>query len=182
MYLQSIYHQKDYAKDYDHDRYGGAFGQYLYAHEVETFRSVVNNYKGKLLDVGAGTGKLALEFINQFDQVIYVDFSSEMLNVASMKSKKRGVILDQIICDAHHLCFREDAFNYLVCSRVLMHLDDWRSALSEFCRVAECVVVDFPPLFGFSGIHALFNKVKEPNCLWHPNLQDIPRPFNHPRV
>lgn len=160
MYLHSIYHQKRFAEEYDHDRYGGAFGQYLYAHEVETFRSMIDDYQGKLLDVGAGTGKLALEFINQFEQVIYVDFSSEMLSVASTKSKKEGVILDLIICDAHHLCFREDAVNYLVCSRVLMHLDDWRSVLSEFCRVAECVVVDFPPLFSFGGFHALFNKCK----------------------
>lgn len=160
MYLRSIYNQKRYAEEYDDDRYGGEFGQYLYAQEVETFRSMIDNYHGKLLDVGAGTGKLAFEFIYQFEQVICVDFSSEMLSVARKKSKQQGKLLDPIICDAHHLCFHEDAFNVLVCSRVLMHLDDWRGALSEFCRVAESVVIDFPPVFSFGGIQALFYKLK----------------------
>ncbi len=155
---KSIYHQGWYAQEYDKDRFGKAFGSYLHDQEVETFLSMTEGYQGRVLDVGAGTGKLSLPLIWQTRLVISSDSSLEMLNIARGKAEKEGLMLKPVICDAHHLCFRDKTFECVISSRVLMHLGDWEKGLSEFCRVAQVVVVDFPPLQGFSGLGSFFKR------------------------
>ena len=47
--------------------------------------------------------------------------------------------------DAHALAFADRSFDAVVCLRVLMHMPDWRKALSELCRVAaQRLVLDYP--------------------------------------
>lgn len=158
---QSVFLQRWYSEEYDQDRFGGTFGQYLHDEEVGIFLSMINGTGGKILDVGTGTGKLSLPLIRQSRLVSSVDSSLEMLRIAEKKAKREGMVLNSVICDAHRLCFRDKAFECVIASRVLMHLQDWRRGLSELCRVAErTVIIDFPPLIGFAGFHSLFKKVK----------------------
>ena len=157
MHKSSIYLERSCAEEYDKDRFDGAFGRFLQHHEVETFLSLLDGSRGKVLDVGAGTGKLSFPLLRQSRQVISVDASSEMLRIAGMKGKKDGAVLTPVVCDAHRLCFRDDAFECVISSRVLMHLADWQMALSELCRVTRrVVVVDFPPMQSFAGLDSLF--------------------------
>jgi len=158
MDKRSIYHQRWYAKEYDEDRFGEAFGRYLHDQEVETFLSMIDGPRGRVLDVGTGTGKLSLPLMLQSRRVISVDLSSEMLRITRSKAEKQGMILRSAICDVHNLCFRDNTFECAISSRVLMHLGDWKKGLSELCRVAQVVVVDFPPLQGFSGLDSLFKR------------------------
>ena len=158
MDKQSIYHKKWYAEEYDKDRFGGAFGRYLHDHEVETFlsMSMIDENSGRVLDIGAGTGKLSIALMCHSKQVISVDMSAEMLRIAGRKAEKGGMSLKPAINDAHHLSFRDNAFECVISSRMLMHLNDWRRGLSELCRVTEgIVVIDFPPLLSFSGLDSL---------------------------
>jgi ubiquinone/menaquinone biosynthesis C-methylase UbiE len=159
--MQTIYHQERYAKEYDYDRFGGAFGRQLEHHEVETFFSMIEGTRGNILDIGTGTGKLSLPLLKRSRGVISVDASQEMIGIATRKAKKEGLILRSVICDAHYLCFKDSTFGCAVSSRLLMHLDDWKAAISEFCRVAEVVVIDFPPLRSFGGIDSLFKRLKK---------------------
>ena len=160
MRKESVYVDESYADQYDEDRFGGTFGQYLHEHEVNTFLSLMKESNGNVLDVGAGTGKLSLPLIRQYGRVTCLDSSAEMLRIALGKAHREGLILRSVICDARHLCFHERAFDYAVSSRVLMHLADWRGSLSELCRVADCIIVDFPPLISFSGLHSLLSRCK----------------------
>ena len=49
--------------------------------------------------------------------------------------------------DAHKLNFANEAFDAVICLRVLMHTPDWRQSLGELCRVARTrVVFDYPAL------------------------------------
>jgi ubiquinone/menaquinone biosynthesis C-methylase UbiE len=160
MHRQSIYLQRWCAEDYDKDRFSGAFGRYLHDQEVETFLFLLDGSRGTVLDVGAGTGKLSFPLLRQSRQVISVDASSEMLRIAAMKAKKDGAVLAPVVCDAHRLCFPDDAFECVISSRVLMHLADWQMALSELCRVTRrVVVVDFPPMQSFAALDSLFRMV-----------------------
>ena len=136
MYKHTLYHKSWYAEEYDNDRFGGSFGQYLQHQEVEIFKSMINGAGGKILDVGAGTGKLSLSFMRQSRQVVSIDASSEMLKLARRKAEKEDMYLRAVICDAQHLCFRDNAFESVVSSRLLMHLADRKQGLAEFCRVA----------------------------------------------
>ncbi len=160
MLKESIYLQRWYAEEYDQDRYGGAFGRFLHDQEVETFLSMTDGSNTKILDVGSGSGKLSIPLMKRNKRVIAIDSSLEMLKICRKKAKKEGINLESAICDAHHLCFRDNAFECVVSSRLLMHLNDWRKGLAELCRVSYgVVIVDFPPLRGFSGLDSFVKKV-----------------------
>lgn len=169
MRKQSIYHQHWYANEYDTDRFGGPFGRYLQEREIDIFFSLLNGHCGRVLDVGTGTGKLTLPALRQSRPVISIDFSPEMLTVANQHAKTENLILRSAICDAHRLAFHDNAFECVVSSRVLMHLVDWRLALSELCRVSRhAVVLDFPPLTSLAGLDSLFRRCK---CAFVPHTR-----------
>jgi ubiquinone/menaquinone biosynthesis C-methylase UbiE len=156
---KTIYHQKWYAKEYDQDRFGKQFGHYLESREVETFLSMVDGCAGGILDVGAGTGKLSIPLVRQFRKVTTTDYSTEMLEIALGKAKKEGLMLSPVICDAQHLCFKDKIFGCAVSSRMLMHLGDYKKGIAELCRVASFVVIDFPPVQGFSGFDSFVKRI-----------------------
>jgi 2-polyprenyl-3-methyl-5-hydroxy-6-metoxy-1,4-benzoquinol methylase len=164
-----IYQQKEYAKGYDDDRYGGEFGQYLHDLDLNTFLSLMDLSYINVLDVGAGTGKISIPLAVQSRHVVAVDSSEEMIKILSMKAKKGDVQLETIICDAHRLCFDDKAFDCAVSSRLSMHLDDWRKAISELCRIsAVATIIDFPPCLSFAGLSSVLRNIK---CFFIPTIQ-----------
>ena len=156
---QSIYCAENYAQVYDEDRYGGPFGRYLHELELNTFISLMDSTYSYVLDVGAGTGKLSIPLSLQYENVLALDFSPEMIKVAIINAKKRGIELKTIVCDSQRLCFNDKTFDCVVSSRMLMHLTDWRKGIAELCRVSKRVVIlDFPPLLGFGGFDSLLKR------------------------
>lgn len=169
MHRESIYHQEWYADQYDKEKFGAAFGRYLYDQEVEGYLSLIDNRHRKVLDVGTGTGKLSLPLLSQSRHVVSSDASPEMLRIAKTKALRKGMALKTIVCDAHSLSFEDNEFDCVVCSRTLMHLVDWRKGISELCRVSrDAVVLDFPPLLSFGFPGALIRRVKS---LFAPGTQ-----------
>ena len=140
MDKRSIYHQKFYAEQYDEDRFGGSFGHFLHDIEIETFLSLLDSSYNYVLDVGAGTGKLSIPLSLQYENVLVLDFSPEMIKVAIINAKKRGIELKTIVCDSQRLCFNDKTFDCVVSSRMLMHLTDWRKGIAELCRVSKTLL------------------------------------------
>jgi ubiquinone/menaquinone biosynthesis C-methylase UbiE len=160
MEEKSRYHQQWYAQYYDDDRFGGTFGQYLELTEVAALLLALAPYTGSVLDVGAGTGKLSLPLLKQGRRVVSLDMSPQMLGVARNKALTGDAVLQSVICDAHDLCFVDQSFECVVCSRVLMHLRNWDQAIGELCRVAEkAIILDFPPLLSFAGVDSVLKQV-----------------------
>ncbi len=156
---QPIYNEPGYREAYDGDRYGGTFGRYLHDLEVEAFLSLMAETPGSVLDVGAGTGKLSLALLNRSCRVVSADASWEMLRIARRKAQRKGQVLRSVICDVQDLCFKEQALDCLVASRVLMHIGDWKSVIAELCRVARrIVIIDVPSLCSFGGLESLFRR------------------------
>ena len=157
----SIYQTSAYAEQYDEDRFGTAFGRYLQDREVETFLSLMGASDQKVLDMGAGTGKLSIPLIQDSRQVISADFSSEMLKIAGQNANQASIALRAIITDVHHLCFDDGSFDCVVSSRMLMHLSDWRRGLAELCRVSNGrVIIEFPPLLRSSGLDSVLKRIR----------------------
>ncbi len=88
----------------------------------------------KVLNVACGSGRL-LSFLSEKGfEVVGIDFSKGMLNVA--KKKTVGCRnLDLLIADAEFLPFRKDAFDEIVCSRAFKFFPSPLSALNEGSRV-----------------------------------------------
>ncbi len=55
---------------------------------------------GPLLDLGCGTGRVALRFAQQGYQVTGVDATPEMIELARQKAAKQGVSVDWVVSDA----------------------------------------------------------------------------------
>ena len=90
-----------------------------------------------MLDIGCGTGSLAVLLAEEGHTVSGVDFSSEMLAQASAKATATGVSVALARADATCLPIRSRALDVIVCRHVLWALDDIDRVLehwSEFLR------------------------------------------------
>jgi ubiquinone/menaquinone biosynthesis C-methylase UbiE len=89
---------------------------------------------GRVLEVGVGTGLLALPLAERGLRVDGVDLSAPMLDVAIAKSPARATV-GFTVADATRLPFRDQAFGGAYIRHVLHLVPDWREVLSEAVRV-----------------------------------------------
>ncbi|MGH7799260.1 MAG: class I SAM-dependent methyltransferase [Thermodesulfobacteriota bacterium] len=162
MDKHSIYDQENYVVEYEEDRYGGSFGRYLRDIEVKNFSSFIEATHNRVLDVGAGTGKLCIPLSSQSREVIALDLSKEMIRISKMNADIEDVRIMTVVCDAEQLCFDDKTFDCVVSSRLLMHLTDWRNGISEMCRVSKfLLIIEFPPFSSFAVIDSFFKKLEK---------------------
>lgn len=98
--------------------------------------------RGRVLEIGVGTGILALPLAARGIDVIGVDVSSAML--AKLRGKMgNGVPLHVLRADARSLPFSDGSFGVAYARHVLHLIPDWRTAVAELCRVVgHAVLVD----------------------------------------
>jgi demethylmenaquinone methyltransferase/2-methoxy-6-polyprenyl-1,4-benzoquinol methylase len=111
---------------------------------------------GNLLDIGVGTGDLALE-AQQRDKTVFIigaDFTPEMMQLGRMR--QGGKSIHWLNTDALELPFYDETFDAVVSGYLLRNVIDVERALVDQYRVVKhggCVVcLDTTPL---------------PNDLWH---------------
>jgi len=90
----------------------------------------------RVLDVGCGTGRLAVP-LSEGHAVVGVDASREMLAVARGKRSHAGFVLG----DASRLPFAAGTFEVAVAMLVLHLLPDFRTCVREMARVARRAVI-----------------------------------------
>jgi len=159
-YSYRIYADPEVARTFDEDRFGGAIGELIRTAQEKAVFSVLPQITGwKVIDVGAGTGRLTIPFLNAGAQVTACDASPTMLQVLREKTTTEN--LQIVISDAHHLEFRDRSFDCAVGFRVLLHVIDWKKALAELCRVSrDWLIFDLPPHHGFLRFAPLYHKLK----------------------
>ncbi len=156
-YSYSLYSDKKFAGEYEHERFGTDFGTFLKIYEIDLYEKLIPSFN-RMLDVGAGTGKLSCHFAKR-GYVVASDASLQMLLNARKLAAKQNIQYDAVVCDAHFLCFKENSFDAVVSSRVLMHLVDWKKAVHEFCRVSsQSVTLDFPNYWSITIFERIFRK------------------------
>jgi SAM-dependent methyltransferase len=122
------------------DRYGGPMGSFFLAEEATRFRTMIHRFGhcSSILDLGAGTGKLAATVSAPY---MAMDRSVAMLHML----RTRTPTVPLVVGDAQALPFRSQSVDILCASRLLMHLPDWPLMAAESCRVARrAVILDFP--------------------------------------
>ena len=87
------------------------------------------------LEIGIGTGRIALPLVEAGVRVVGVDISAEMLRKLVAKRKTRWPQIS--IADATRLPFPDASFGSAVASHVLHLIPEWRAAVAEVVRVTR---------------------------------------------
>ncbi len=97
-----------------------------------------DSHFNQMLDVGIGNGRLMPLYRDKIDKIVCIDISQRLLNEASEIASELNLNAEFIQCeDASQLDFNDEVFDGLICSRVLQHLYEWRSAIKDFHRVLK---------------------------------------------
>jgi ubiquinone/menaquinone biosynthesis C-methylase UbiE len=165
-YSYTAYQSDTVTGKFDAMRFSGSFGHYIAEHQITFVLDCIGDPSDRqILDLGAGTGRTSLPLSRMGASVLAADASDKMLSIVQEKSFLQGIPLTLARIDAHDLPFPNQSFDIVLTFRVIMHVFDWRIALSEVCRVSrDTIILDFPPKSGFAGLA--------------PALHQIIRPFN----
>jgi SAM-dependent methyltransferase len=90
---------------------------------------------GRILDLGCGTGSLALVLAEAGHEVIGVDRSAGMLDVARAKAAAAGVRVGLARGDAGDPPFGPSSVDVVLCRHVLWSLDDRDAVLAGWIRL-----------------------------------------------
>jgi malonyl-CoA O-methyltransferase len=104
----------------------------------------------RALDVGAGTGRLALKLARRAVAVTAIDQSAEMLAVAEQNARREGLAIDVRLGSLEEgLPFAAAEFDLVTCALMLCHVPDLDHAAHEFSRVLRedgyLLITDFHP-------------------------------------
>ena len=145
-YSYTVYADPTTARRFDETRFGSPMGQLVAAREADAFMRLAGPLAGRtVLDVGTGTGRIALLLAGKGASVTGIDASDEMLKVARERAAAADAPIEFRRGDAHTLEFPDHSFDIVVSSRVLMHTPRWQVCIDEWCRVArDRVVIDYP--------------------------------------
>lgn len=92
----------------------------------------------RLLEVGTGTGIIALELSNNISDITAVDLSTEMIKVAKNKQIERGADnIDFRIGNACRLELEDNSFDTIIASNILHLLTEPELALMEMKRLLK---------------------------------------------
>ncbi|HET9780703.1 MAG TPA: class I SAM-dependent methyltransferase [Candidatus Dormibacteraeota bacterium] len=91
--------------------------------------------RGRCLEIGIGTGRIALPLMEHGVDVVGVDISVEMLR--RLRAKSGGREMRIAIADATRLPFADRTFTSAIASHVLHLIPEWKVALEELERVVE---------------------------------------------
>ncbi len=83
-----------------------------------------------VLEIGIGTGRIATPVEDAGCRVVGIDISTQMMEQARAKGFARLAQASLL-----QLPFRDAAFDAVMVTHVLHHIDDWRAALAEAMRV-----------------------------------------------
>jgi len=101
------------------------------------FKEVIGESKKNILDVGSGTGFIAMNLAALGHSVTGLDFSDGMLRQAEDKMKKRNFKWDTVIGDAEHPDFMDETFDVIICRYLLWTLPNPETAIHEWVRILK---------------------------------------------
>jgi ubiquinone/menaquinone biosynthesis C-methylase UbiE len=155
-YSYTHYASQDVAQRFDALRFSGPIGTYLLETQERLLLEALQPAPGRrLLDVGTGTGRAAIALARAGAEVVGVDASAQMLDVARERAAAAGATVTFETADAHALPFPDRSFDAAVSLRVIMHTPDWDRCVAELCRVSRSrVVVDFPAAGSVAAIES----------------------------
>lgn len=108
--------------------------KYLNSFEQNKLLPLLGEIKEKkILDVGAGTGRLSIALAKQGADVTALDVSKEMLEKIKMKNKKIKIVIGE----AESLPFEDETFDIVTAVFLIVHLKNPTRFFDEVYRVLK---------------------------------------------
>jgi ubiquinone/menaquinone biosynthesis C-methylase UbiE len=103
-------------------------------HGAELKRKLLANARGRVLEIGVGTG---LSFVHYpaIDELVGIEPAEQMLKRARKRARELGREVTLVQTPAETLPFEDDSFDTVVSLAVLCTVDDPKRALAEIRRV-----------------------------------------------
>jgi ubiquinone/menaquinone biosynthesis C-methylase UbiE len=125
----------------------------------------------RVLDVGCGTGRLAMVFVDRVDpggSVDGIDAAAEMIKRATARARKHGTPVTFQVALAQQLPFPDATFDAVACILALHHVadDDQLTAVREMYRVLKpggrLLIAEFgkAPRFPHRGLRRLSRSIE----------------------
>jgi len=89
----------------------------------------------KVLDVGAGTGRLSLKIAALGCEVVASDISGNMLKY--LDSAKGDLNITTVICEGEKMPFEDNSFDVVTSFDLMVHILQWRNVLKEKVRFVK---------------------------------------------
>jgi len=161
-YSYRVYKNKEIAEQFESDRFGGPVGDFLKTNQEKVILDSLSPVENRFfLDVGGGTGRISRPIARNGGKVLLLDSSEEMLHVAGLKLKDTRLKLLKVRGDAHELPVKNGSVDGVIMLRVLMHVIDWKTALSEIGRVGHStLILDFARSNSFATLESVFRKIQ----------------------
>ncbi|MEM2129664.1 MAG: class I SAM-dependent methyltransferase [Candidatus Bathyarchaeia archaeon] len=108
------------------------------------------------LDIGTGTGRNIEIITKRSFAVLGIDISRSMLIKAKEKKTCNTVL---VLSDGRNLPFVSEAFDCVLCIRVLKYIPEWRKVIEEISRVLKPngkVILTFPNILSVQYLSSLF--------------------------
>lgn len=87
------------------------------------------------LDAGCGTGEHAMRIVQQGYRCVGLDLSEYALHKAGATASNLQTRLAFSLGALEDIPFKDNTFDAVHCRGVLMHIPEWKKALSQLCRV-----------------------------------------------
>ncbi len=149
----------NYANKYEKENFTkGTLG------EVDFIEKEINHNKNfKILDIGCGTGRHAIELAKRGYNVTGIDLSESMIEKAKEKARISGLDVDLQVADARNLHF-EDQFNLaiMICEGAfpLMETDEMNFEILK--NASRALNTDGKLIFTtLNGLYPLYHSVKD---------------------
>jgi S-adenosylmethionine-dependent methyltransferase len=134
----------DVAKRYDSisREYEGRY-QSGYREEIQnaivfdTLNDLLKNESLRILDAGGGTGFYSIPYAAKGHDVVILDISEKMLEIAESKVSKLGIQdkVEILLGDMEKIEMPDASFDVVFCHLALCHVNEPAKALSEFSRL-----------------------------------------------
>ena len=136
--VERIEYYRHEADKYDEKRLSCECNRIYDRISKEIVYSYVQNCK-YVLDAGTGTGRFAIYLASKGINVVALDTSKEMLEIAKQRAIQEGceTRVEFILGDAENLPFEDAIFDGICSITVLIHFSSKNLAISEFSRVLK---------------------------------------------
>ena len=120
---------------YRQDFWEGQGRDYEDAVERRVLRRLLPESGHRLLEIGAGFGRMTSEY-KMYQQVVLLDYSLEQLQYARRQSGDAGTLY--VAADAYQMPFQSGVFDGAAMIRVIHHIEDVPAVMAQIREILSC--------------------------------------------